>query len=142
MRAMRSAAASVRPVWLAIALVASVIGGCRLGGGTYYLEVYNRTAVPILPQGSSWAGSNRVIASCESAELAWGPGAERNMGLSPPPPPPADAVLVEIPSSVSPPADPSNDRRQSLIVSAEGVFGYEGTTVPSMPPCAGRPPAE
>ena len=143
MRAVRTAAASVRPVWLVIALAASVVGGCQLGGGTYYLEVHNRTAVPIVMQGGSWAGPNRVIASCESAEFAWGRRTVSNMGASPPPTPPADAVTVEIPSSLSPPADPSNDRRQILIVSSEGVFGYEkGSTLPSMPPCEGRPPAD
>ena len=142
MRAVRTAAASVRPVWLALALAASVVGGCQLGGGTYYLEVHNRTAVPIVMQGGSWAGSNRAIASCESAELAWGPGAHLRLG-SPPPTPSLDAVMVEIPSYLSPPADPSNDRSQILIVSSEGVFGYEkGSTLPSMPPCEGRPPAD
>ena len=89
-----------------IALAASVAGGCQLGGGTYYLEVHNRTAVPIEMQGGSWAGPNRVIASCESAEFAWGRRTVSNMGASPPPTPPADAVTVEIPSSLSPPAIP------------------------------------
>jgi hypothetical protein len=140
MRTVRTAAASVRPVWLAISLAASVVGGCQLGGGTYYLEVHNRTAVPILMQGSSWAGSNRFIASCESATLTWGRGAVSNVGSSSPPTPPADAVMVEIPSSLSPPADPSNDVHQILIVSSEGAFGYrKGDTQPSMPPCEGRP---
>ena len=142
MRAVRTAAAFVRPAWLTFALAASVVGGCQLGGGTYYLEVYNRTAVPIVLQGGSWAGSNRAISSCESAELAWGPGAWSRLG-SPPPTPSLDAVMVEIPSYLSPPADPSNDRTQILIVSSEGVFGFEkGGTLPSMPPCEGRPPAE
>jgi len=142
MRTLRTAADSVCPVWLSFALAASVMGGCQLGGGTYYLEVHNRTAVPIQMQGSSWVGSWKVIASCESAEFAWGPGAVSNIGSSPPPTPPADVVMVEIPVHMSPPADPRNDRTQSLIVSAEGVSGYEGASVPSMPPCEGRPPAE
>ena len=140
---MRTAAVDVRLVWLAVAFTASVIGGCQLGGGTYYLEVHNRTAVPILMKGSSWVGSNRVIASCENAELAWGRGAVSNVGPSPPPTPPADAVTVEIPSSLSPPADPGNDVHQILIVSSEGAFGYRhGDTLPSMPPCEGRPPVD
>jgi hypothetical protein len=143
MRAVRIAAPSVHPVWLVIALAGSVGGGCQLGGGTYYLEVHNRTAVPIVAQGGSWSGWDRVIASCEIAELVWGRGTVSNAGSSPPPTPPADAVMVEIPSSLSPPADPSNDRTQLLIVSNEGVFGYEkGSTLPSMPPCEGRPPAD
>ena len=142
MRTMRTAATSVRPVWLAAALAASVIGGCQLGGGTYYLEVHNRTAVPILMQGSSWAGSNRFIASCERAEFAWGVGAVSHFDRSPPPPP-ADAVTVEIPRSLSPPADPRNDVHQILIVSSEGVVGYRrGGTEPSLPPCEGRPPVD
>lgn len=143
MRTMSTAAASVRPAWLAIALAASVVGGCsQLGGGTYYLEVHNRTAVPILMQGSSWAGSRNVIASCESAELAWGRGSVSNIG-STAPPPPADPVMVEIPISLSPPADPGNDVHQILIVSSEGAFGYrKGGTLPSMPPCEGRPPED
>ena len=143
MRSVRAAGVSVGAVWLAVALTASVIGGCQLGGGTYYLEVHNRTAVPIVMQGSSWVGSNRVIASCESAELAWGRGAVSNVGSSPPPTPPDDAVMVEIPSSLSPPADPGNDVHQILIVSSEGAFGYrKGGTLPSMPPCEGRPPVD
>ena len=143
MRSVRAAGVSVRAVWLAAALSASVIVGCQLGGGTYYLEVHNRTAVPIVMSGSSWAGSNQVIASSESAELAWGRGAVSNVGPSAPPAPPADAVIVEIPIALSPPADPSSDVTRILVVANEGVFAYKkGEPAPSMPPCEGRPPVD
>ena len=141
MLTMRTAAASVPPVWLAIAMAASVVGGCsQLGGGTTYLEVYNRTAVPILMEGSSWVSRGAFVPACESATFIWG-RAEDGAGSTEEPP--ADAVTIEIPTSLSPPADPSSDGTQSLIVSSEAVFGYtHGATLPSMPPCEGRPPAD
>ena len=137
---MRSAAASVRSVWLAIALAAPIIGGCsQLGGGTVSLDVHNRTAVPIQLDGSSWVGRDAFVPACESATFIWG-RAEDGAGSTAERP--ADAVTVEIPISLSPPADPSSDGRQTLIVSSEAVYGYtHGAILPSMPPCEGRPPA-
>jgi hypothetical protein len=99
------------------------------------LIVHNRTTVPIV---FTQITLTNVVPACSSANYGWtGPGWSPRATGAPSSPPP-EAVPVEI--DVAPPAD--STVQVTVIVTWDGPLIYDPKNEPpSLPPCAGVPPA-